>query len=193
MQFSQNTLLIALAAIVTIVVLFALFFREGQQRTAEYWISKLDLQRLPQEGGFFRETYRSSEEISDECLPSRYNGSRNISTSIYYLMTPKEFSAFHRLQTDENWFHHDGETVDIFIIFPDGRLETRRIGPEVNKFSTTVPRGTWFAASVPKNFGLVSTTVAPGFTPADVEFATQQELLQQYPQYSELIARYTRE
>jgi predicted cupin superfamily sugar epimerase len=108
-------------------------------------------------------------------------------------MTPKEFSAFHRLQTDENWFHHDGETVTIYIIFPDGTLDERKIGPEVNNFSTTVPRGTWFAAAVPKNFGLVSTTVAPGFEPADVEFTTQQQLTQQYPEYSDLIARYTRE
>ena len=54
------------------------------------------LQMLPHpEGGFYKETYRSI----DTCL----DGSRNLQTAIYFLLTSDNVSHFHRIKSDEIW------------------------------------------------------------------------------------------
>jgi uncharacterized protein len=68
---------------------------------AEKLKSLLNLVPLSIEGGFFNETYRSSEMISPECLPGRYGGTRNFGTCIYYLLEPSTFSEIHRVASDE--------------------------------------------------------------------------------------------
>lgn len=45
------------------------------------------MQPLPDEGGYYTETYRSDETIPSEALPSRYGSHRCHSTSILYLIT----------------------------------------------------------------------------------------------------------
>ena len=60
------------------------------------------------EGGFFRETYRSNGEISKESLGFEYNGKRNFSTCIYFLLTSESFSAFHSIKQDEIWHFNGG-------------------------------------------------------------------------------------
>lgn len=64
-------------------------------------IKKLDLKHHP-EGGYFKETYRSSVEIPSRNLPQDYTTSRNFSTCIYFLLTSEEFSAFHKIKQDES-------------------------------------------------------------------------------------------
>ncbi len=63
---------------------------------ATYLIEHLGLKKHP-EGGWFREVYRSEEILPEDALPERYAGGRNVSTSIYFLLEGKDFSAFHRL------------------------------------------------------------------------------------------------
>ena len=75
---------------------------------ADYWIDKLELLSHP-EGGFYKEIYRSDEAISADALPERYKGERSFSTSIYFLLRENEFSAFHRLQSDEIWHFYSGQ------------------------------------------------------------------------------------
>ena len=57
----------------------------------------LGLKPLPEEGGFFAETYRSPENVDARGLMRGYTGSRSLSTAIYYLLTPQTFSAMHHL------------------------------------------------------------------------------------------------
>ncbi|MGZ3538329.1 MAG: cupin domain-containing protein, partial [Thermodesulfobacteriota bacterium] len=52
--------------------------------TADQIIALLNLAPHPKEGGYFRETYRSSETVSEETLPSGYKGIRSFATAIYY-------------------------------------------------------------------------------------------------------------
>ncbi len=52
-----------------------------------YFINHLQLQPHP-EGGFFRETYRATELISANALPSRFKGDRNFSTAIFPDLSP---------------------------------------------------------------------------------------------------------
>jgi len=72
-------------------------------------IKQLDLKPHP-EGGFFKETYRSSGSIKADSLDASYNGERNYSTCIYFLLTSDNFSAFHRIKQDEIWHFYDGST-----------------------------------------------------------------------------------
>ena len=69
----------------------------------------LNLQPHPEEGGFYVETYRSTDEIHPDALPNRYAGKRMFGTGIYYLLTPDTFSAMHRLQSDEIFHFYLGD------------------------------------------------------------------------------------
>ena len=81
-------------------------------KTADYWIEKLRLIEHP-EGGYFRETYRSEESIGGEYLPERYQVSHFFSTAIYYLLKGDQFSAFHRLKSDELWNFYVGSSLTL--------------------------------------------------------------------------------
>jgi predicted cupin superfamily sugar epimerase len=86
-------------------------------------IARLDLTRHP-EGGWFRETYRSSENIPATALPERFNGSRALSTAIYFMLERGDFSALHQIKSDELWHHHSGSSllIHIFIAESDDRF-----------------------------------------------------------------------
>ena len=76
---------------------------------ADDLIKLLELKPHP-EGGYYRETYRSDEVI--ENLPERYKGpSRNAGTAIYFLLKGDQFSAFHKLQSDEIWHFYEGSSL----------------------------------------------------------------------------------
>ena len=64
------------------------------------------------EGGYFKEIYRSEEKISN--LPKRYQGqSRNLGTSIIYLLKGDQYSAFHKIQSDEIWHYYEGDPLEL--------------------------------------------------------------------------------
>ena len=69
------------------------------QKDAAYWIDKLKLQPHP-EGGFYRQTYRADLILPKDAFP-QFSGSRAVSTAIYFLLDGENFSAFHRLRSDE--------------------------------------------------------------------------------------------
>jgi predicted cupin superfamily sugar epimerase len=150
------------------------------------------LQLLPHpEGGYYRETYRSAEQVTVACLPSRFSGSRAFSTAIYFLLEPGQFSAFHRIQADEVWHFYSGSPLHVYVIHPNGELETIRLGQDLENGSVlqaVVPAGCWFASRpAGEGFSLVGCTVAPGFDFADFELAEQEVLSRQFPQHQALI------
>ncbi len=165
-------------------------------RTAQYWIEKLELLSHP-EGGYFKEVYRSSENIKQDALPDRFSGSRAFSTSIYFLLGNNDFSAFHRIKSDELWHFYAGGPLDVYMIHPDGKGEIVTLGNNPDEgecFQFAVPAGSWFA-SKPKSdteYALVGCTVAPGFDFEDFEMAKKEQLLQEYPQHKEWVERLCR-
>ena len=166
------------------------------KKEAGYWIQKLNLQIHP-EGGYYRETYRSSEVISVNNLPDRYTGSRSYYTSIYFLLTGKDISAFHRIKSDEIWHFYFGSSITLYRIDPDGMLFKTKIGNDLDNgelFQTYVKAGHWFGAKVndPSSFTLVGCTVAPGFDFADFELGNRKELIKAYPRHREIIELLTR-
>jgi predicted cupin superfamily sugar epimerase len=154
-------------------------------------ISHFGLEPHP-EGGFYRETYRSAEELGREALPPRFKGNRVFGTAIYFLLEGTQFSAFHRIQADELWHFYDGCGLHIHVLHPGGRGEVLRLGSDLAggySFQHIVPAGCWFASKPvdEKKFSFVGCTVAPGFDFEDFELAQRKELLQEYPRYEDWI------
>lgn len=95
--------------------------------------SLLNLVPLPSEGGCYAETYRSTELIKQESLPSRYSGPRNMSTAIYYLLEPNTFSALHRVASDEIFHFYIGDPVEMLQLWPDGSGKLVLIGADIEE------------------------------------------------------------
>lgn len=155
-------------------------------------------QLLPHpEGGYYKETYRSGEMIDMDALPARFNGNRHFSTAIYFLLEAGNFSAFHRIQSDETWHFYAGQSLLVYVIHKNGLLEIIRLGPNMENgetFQATVPAGTWFA-SIPADstdFSFVGCTVSPGFDFMDFELAQVSELIAIYPQHAAIIEKLSR-
>ncbi len=166
-------------------------------KNAEYWIEKLGLQPHP-EGGYYRQTYRASLELAQQALPPQFSGPRAVSTAIYFLLQGDDFSAFHRLRSDELWHFYLGGSVVVHVIEDDGRYSKIYLGsdPEAGQALQAVVRaGCWFASQVlgGDSFALVGCTVAPGFEFDDFELAKRQELVRRFPQHRKLIERLTRQ
>lgn len=159
--------------------------------TASYYVDKFAMQPHP-EGGYFAETYRSDELIPKAGLPDRFVGARSFGTAIYFLLESHHISALHRISSDEVWHFYAGGALDIFVIAPTGELILIRLGnkpEEGNVFQAVVPAGCWFGSkpALGTDFSLVGCTVAPGFDFTDFEMASQEELLQEFPQHREVI------
>jgi predicted cupin superfamily sugar epimerase len=167
------------------------------KKDAQYWIEKLELQPHP-EGGYFRQTYVSEVVIAREALPKPFPGARAASTAIYFLLEGTDFSAFHRLQSDEIWHFYAGGAIVVHVIDAEGEYLKIPLGVELDAGQVpqaVVKAGCWFASEVinGNGYALVGCTVAPGFDFADFEMAKRVELVAKYPQHRELIERLTRE
>jgi predicted cupin superfamily sugar epimerase len=165
--------------------------------TADKIIALLNLKPHPEEGGYFVETYRSSETLSEKALPSRYKGVRSFGTAIYYLLTPETFSAMHRLRSDEIFHFYLGDPIEMLQLFPDGSGMILILGSDIlNRMQTqvVVPGGVWQGARLIKDgkFALLGATVSPGFELADYESGCRDELVKSYPKFQELIIALTR-
>ncbi len=162
-------------------------------RDAHYWINHLNLLPHP-EGGYYKEVYRSGEEINKESLPDRFQGTRAFSTSIYFLLEKGDFSAFHRIKSDEVWHFYDGAPISIYVIDNEGALTIHKLGLSPDKGITpqlTIPANHWFASESTGNFSLVGCTVAPGFDFIDFEMADRNSLINLYTEHREIIEKYT--
>lgn len=178
-------------------------------------IQKFSLLPHP-EGGFYRETYRSDQNVmtildDDSLEPVR---ERSACTAIYFLISPGNISRLHRIQSDEIWHFYLGSPLSIIEVgnefLPNSFRETI-LGQDIGKgqlVQYTVKRGTWFgcypavdasdpqshvSSSIMKNdlYSFVGCTVAPGFDFADFELASRSKLLHQFPEASEIIIKLT--
>ncbi|MGC2059157.1 MAG: cupin domain-containing protein [Candidatus Sulfotelmatobacter sp.] len=167
------------------------------KKDAAYWIKKLSLVAHP-EGGHYRQTYRADLVLTKDALPPEFTSARAASTAIYFLLSGENFSAFHRLRSDEVWHFYVGSTLVVHVIDQHGRYSEISLGsdPEAGEaLQAVVKAGCWFASRVRdgKGFALVGCTVAPEFDFEDFEMAKREELVRVYPKYREVIERLTRE
>lgn len=146
-------------------------------------IAKLGLEPLPQEGGWFRSTWRTAE-----------------GSAIYFLITAGDFSALHRLATDEVWHFYAGDPVEHTMLDPrDGTVRGARMsgdvsGPDVAQI--VVPGGVWqgarLAAEAKRGWALLGCTMAPAWREQDFELGRRTELVRLFPSAAEQIAALTR-
>lgn len=154
-------------------------------------IQRFDLQPHP-EGGWYKQTYKSNEQVAASVLPQRFNGDRPFSTAIYFLLEKENFSAFHRIKSDECWHFYAGGPLLIYVIHPGGKLDTITLGNDIDKghtFQYVVPANCWFASrpAPGSEYCFVGCTVSPGFDFENFELAKADEIISLYPQHAALI------
>src|SRR5882724_4485983 len=118
------------------------------EKNAAYWIEHLQLNQHI-EGGYYKENYRSSLSIRQENLPGSFKGDRSASTSIYFLLEKNNFSALHRIASDELWHFYAGNCLLIYEFLKDGTVEVHRLGNNIDKgemFQVIIRAGNWFGA-----------------------------------------------
>lgn len=155
-------------------------------------VNKLGLE-VHQEGGFYKKTLVSDIGVNTP----HCDDVRSALSSIYFMITSDQFSAFHYMKSDEVWHFYSGSPITLYIINQRGELREEIVGDEIlydnAKFQVLVPAGNWFAASVdiPNSYSLVGCDVAPGFDFRDYQLAKRDELCKKFPAHSELIKKYT--
>ncbi len=143
------------------------------------------------EGGWYKETYRSSVNTNTK------NGERSLLTSIYFLLSSANQSHFHKIESDEIWFYHEGSPLSVHTISPDGEYTILKVGLNLDNGEhpqVLVPKGTIFGSTVDESnsYSFVSCAVAPGFDFNDFYLHTRKELLEAFPEHENIINRLTR-
>lgn len=164
-------------------------------------IDHFGMQRIPHEGAWFALRWVAAAQIPGGALPARYGGAaRAAGNAILALVTRADFSAMHRLRTDETWHFHGGDAAELLLLHPDGRAETVRFGGDVfagEQPQVTVPAGTWMGARPARDhaeaYSFFGCTLAPGFDFSDYEPGYRDELQRGWPAEVERIAGLTRE
>jgi predicted cupin superfamily sugar epimerase len=153
--------------------------------TAERLIAALGLKPLPGEGGFFRATSRTASL-----------------SSIYFLMTPRDFSALHRIAQDEVWHFYGGDRVEHVQLTESGGAPVfTRLGPDIlggDQPQLLVPAGVWQGARLDPSvhagsgFALIGCTVGPPWDERGFELAQRDAWTARFPQEAALIRALTR-
>ncbi len=164
--------------------------------SADYWINTLQL-TAHIEGGAYRQTYRSDLIIGQNQLPAGFHGPRPAATAIYFLLKEDQFSAMHRIASDELWHFYDGDPLVIYEIDTAGNLTEHYLGNDAGNnefFQCVVKSVSWFGSKTKegRHYSLVGCTVSPGFDFADFELGNREALLQLYPQHASVINALTR-
>ncbi len=165
---------------------------------AEEIISLLGLEPLPFEGGYYRETYRTE----DRAVPLRLEDAppahreRAYGTAIYYLVTPENFSAFHRVESDEIFHFYAGDTVELVLLAESG-AEVLPLGPTLldgERPQQIVPKGVWQGLRLKPGgkWALLGCTVSPGFDFLDFHLGEREYLETRFPNCREWIFTLTR-
>ena len=154
--------------------------------TAQEVIENLGLKHHP-EGGWFRRTFESSSKLST------VHGERALSSCIYYMLHDNEYSAWHRLVSDETWFFHAGCGLRVHMFGADGYI-LKTLGSDMalgHEPQFTIPAQTTFAAELchPGEWCLIGCSVSPAFDFADFVWGDIDGLCESFPEQSDLLLR----
>ena len=139
----------------------------GSARASEL-ARELDLRPHP-EGGHYRELFRSAARVQ----PEDGREPRSALTTIDFLLSRGECSAWHRVASDEAWHLLEGPALRLWLLAPDlSALESVRLAPvsKATRPRHVVPAHWWQAAEPEGDVAYVGATVGPGFDFADFAF-----------------------
>lgn len=163
--------------------------------TAQEIIDKLGLEPLPEEGGFFKVTYRDNRTLPSDALP-HHDGNRQYCSSIYYLITPEEFSGLHAVLSTETFHFYAGDPVCMIQIDETGDLTEHIISSDLaagHQPQITVAPNIWQGTKLIKggSWALLGCTVTPAFEYQDFINGTYEELSKKFPDHKKRIEEYT--
>lgn len=158
----------------------------------------LQLEALPFEGGFFRQTYLAQDEILKAHLPKRYAEDKSLSSAILFLLTPDSFSALHKLPTDEVYHFYLGDPAELTELHPDGTASKVILGADIvngQVVQHVARRDVWQGSRVVPGgeWTLLGTTMAPAYSQSDFLLGDPASLIIEYPSQAEIIRQLTRE
>ncbi|MDA8792976.1 cupin domain-containing protein [Bacteriovoracaceae bacterium] len=153
-------------------------------------IKKFKLVPLPEEGGYYKLTYK------DELAGDFKGKKRSASTCIYYLVTPDEFSGLHAVKSTEIFHFYAGDPVEMVQISSNGELQKFVIGNDLSKNQIpqiVVEPMIWQGTKLLDGgkWALLGCTVSPGFEFEDFFNGTYGDLIERFPQHEDIIKRYT--
>ena len=138
---------------------------------AEELVATLGLHPHP-EGGHYGEVFRSTLPVQTaDGRPGRV-----ALTTIDFLLQPGQFSAWHRVTSDEVWHLLEGPALRLWLAPPDlSAFSAVELGPvnATRRPRHVVPAGWWQAAEPVGGFAYVGATVGPGFEFADFSFGRE--------------------
>jgi len=147
-------------------------------------VQALSLQPHP-EGGWYGEVFRSPQAVqtADGRPP------RRALTTIDFVLAAGQFSAWHRVRSDEVWHLLEGDGLRLWLAPPDlSHFEAVELGP-VGAVGApdavdaglrprhVVPADWWQAAEPLGAYAYVGATVGPGFDFADFSFGRDDRAL----------------
>ena len=163
-------------------------------------IAHFHMERIPEEGAWFALLYLNEDTLPGGSLPPRYTGhAHRAGSAIVLLETRRDFSALHRLRTDEVWHFYGGSPLELLLLYPDGHGRKVILGNDVlgGQFPQfVVPHDVW-QGSAPIGasaaaYSLAGDQLSPAFDAADFEIGYRDELQAVYPAFTREIARLTR-
>ena len=137
------------------------------------------------EGGYFRELFRSAHGVH----PQDGRPARSALTCIDFVLEAGQFSAWHRVVSDEVWHLLEGGPLRLWLVPPDlSRLQHVDLAPvdaAGHAPRHVVPALWWQAAEPLGALAYVGATVGPGFDFADFRFGRDDaglcSAVQQWP------------
>ncbi len=149
------------------------------------------------EGGHYRETFASQLRVRHPGIYDETRVERPAMTQIYFLLEEDDFSAFHRVRSDETWHLYAGGPLEIHIIDQQGQYSCRSLGMDFSEGQEpqlTIPANSCQAARLEPGAGyaLCGCTVSPGFDFADFVLPGRHELELMFPDQKAIIAELTR-
>lgn len=157
-------------------------------------ISKLGLVPLPMEGGFYAPTWTSPVKAPD---------GRAFGSAILFLITETDFSALHRLGTDEIWHYHAGDPAELVRLDPrSGSSLLVLLGADVaggQVPQAVVPAGVWQGARLrpgepaeSRGWALLGCTLAPAWDEREFELGRRDALAREFPANERIVRALTR-
>ena len=140
------------------------------------------------EGGYFRETYRSDAQAG---APGPEGEPRSCMTVIYYMLTNESpIGHLHRNRADIMHFFHVGAPTRYHLIDAAGGHRAIMLGPDPSaghELQLLVPGGVWKASELLAEDGnapgwsLISEAVAPGFDYRDRTLIDADAMIREHP------------
>jgi predicted cupin superfamily sugar epimerase len=148
------------------------------------------------EGGFYREIYRSGLAVAHPGLPEGIEARRAAGTQIYFMLTDRQISAFHRVRwSDEIWHLYAGGPLEIHTIDAVGTYSARTMTTDLaaGEPIAVVAAGDWQAARLGPGaaWAFGGCTVVPGFDFADFDMPPAARLIEAHPAHAEIIRALT--